>query len=107
MSAHFRPLIPHSTTPSRKVRSATAQSAAESKELLQKLSYSHIEQLVAIPNENARAFYKAECLQGGWSVRELKRQIASLYYERSALSRNKKKLAALARRGAEKAPPRQ
>jgi predicted nuclease of restriction endonuclease-like (RecB) superfamily len=31
---------------------------------------------------------------GNWSVRELKRQINSLYYERSGLSKNKKKLKA-------------
>ena len=42
-----------------------------------------------------RAFYEIECIGGNWSVRVLKRQIASLYYERSGLSNDKKKLAEL------------
>lgn len=36
-----------------------------------------------------RAFYEAEALRGGWSVRQLERQINSQFYERTALSRNK------------------
>ena len=42
-------------------------------------------------------------LRGNWSVRELKRQIASLYFERSGLSHDKAKLAELAHTGAEPA----
>lgn len=34
-----------------------------------------------------------ECIKGTWSVRELKRQIASLYFERSGLSKDPKKTA--------------
>ena len=37
----------------------------------------------------ARDFYHAEALRGGWSVRQLDRQINSLFYERTALSKNK------------------
>jgi len=37
----------------------------------------------------ARRFYEAEALRGGWSVRQLDRQIASQFYERTALSKNK------------------
>jgi predicted nuclease of restriction endonuclease-like (RecB) superfamily len=37
----------------------------------------------------ARAFYESEALRGGWSVRQLVRQINALYYERTLLSRNK------------------
>jgi len=88
-----------------KVRSLTAQSSAASRQLAQQLAYTHLEQLVALADPAARAFYEAECIRGGWSVRELKRQIASLYFERSGLSRDKQKLAVLARRGAEKAGP--
>jgi predicted nuclease of restriction endonuclease-like (RecB) superfamily len=39
-------------------------------------------------------------------VRQLKRQIASLYFERSGLSRNKKKLASLVQKGAERSEPK-
>lgn len=35
------------------------------------------------------AFYETEALRGGWSVRQLERQINSQFYERTALSRNK------------------
>src|SRR5204862_5375493 len=34
-------------------------------------------------------FYETEALRGGWSVRQLNRQINTLFYERTALSRNK------------------
>jgi predicted nuclease of restriction endonuclease-like (RecB) superfamily len=37
----------------------------------------------------ALTFYHAEALRGGWSVRQLDRQIASQFYERTALSRDK------------------
>jgi predicted nuclease of restriction endonuclease-like (RecB) superfamily len=37
----------------------------------------------------AFAFYHTEALRGGWSVRQLQRQIDSQFYERTALSRNK------------------
>jgi predicted nuclease of restriction endonuclease-like (RecB) superfamily len=37
----------------------------------------------------ARHFYEAEAMRGGWSVRQLDRQIASQFYERTGLSRNK------------------
>ncbi len=37
----------------------------------------------------AFAFYHGEALRGGWSVRQLQRQIDSQFYERTALSRNK------------------
>ena len=45
----------------------------------------------------ALAFYHAEALRGGWSVRQLDRQIATQFYERTALSANK---AAMLTRGA-------
>jgi predicted nuclease of restriction endonuclease-like (RecB) superfamily len=36
-----------------------------------------------------REFYEAECIRGNWSVRQLDRQIQSMLYERTALSRRK------------------
>ena len=39
-----------------------------------------------------RAFYEHELIQGCWSTRQLDRQISTLYYERSALSRDKEAL---------------
>jgi predicted nuclease of restriction endonuclease-like (RecB) superfamily len=53
------------------------------------LSWSQYVRLLSVDNVNARCFYETEALRGGWSVRQLNRQIASLFYERTALSRNK------------------
>ena len=52
-------------------------------------------------NEHARQFYEAEALRGGWSVRQLDRQINSQFYERTALSRDK---AALLKKGGKAIP---
>lgn len=86
------------------VRSATAQSGIEPRQLIASLSYTHFEQLIAIDDATKRAFYEVECIRGNWSVRELKRQIGSLYYERSGLSRDKPRLAELTQRGAKPRP---
>jgi DUF1016 N-terminal domain len=48
------------------------------------LPWSHYVQLLAVKNPNARGFYEAEALRGGWSVRQLRRQIGSQFYERTA-----------------------
>jgi predicted nuclease of restriction endonuclease-like (RecB) superfamily len=69
--------------------------------LLEKLSYTHIEQLVDIDDDLKRLFYEVECIKGNWSVRELKRQITSLYYERSGLSKNKTALSKIIQNKAE------
>jgi len=53
------------------------------------LPWSAYVRLLAVKNEHARRFYETEALRGGWSVRQLDRQIESQFYERTALSRNK------------------
>ncbi len=53
------------------------------------LPWSHYVRLLSVKNALAREFYHAEALRGGWSVRQLDRQIASQFYERIASSRNK------------------
>ena len=55
--------------------------------LIQKLSFSHFVELFQIDDFVKRTFYEIECIKGTWDVRELRRQINSLYYERSGLSR--------------------
>jgi predicted nuclease of restriction endonuclease-like (RecB) superfamily len=62
---------------------------------------------VELEDPTQRRFYEIECIRGNWSVRELKRQIASLYYERSGLSKNKAKLSATAHAKAETLQPAQ
>ena len=69
--------------------------------IITKLSYTHIEQLIRIDDDLKRTFYEIECISGTWSTRELQRQIGSLYYERSGLSKDKKKLSQLTNNKAE------
>jgi predicted nuclease of restriction endonuclease-like (RecB) superfamily len=95
-----------SKTAAEKVPTVSAQLGAGLDIRVRTLSYSMFRLLVDLDNDDQRVFYETECLQGNWSVRELKRQIASLYYERSGLSRDKKKLAARVRRESEQAPLR-
>ena len=76
-------------------------SQIDGKTLISGLSFTHIAELLRLDSPQQRAFYEVECLQGYWSVRELKRQIGSLYFERSGLSHDKAKLSALAQQSAE------
>jgi hypothetical protein len=62
------------------------------------LPWSHYVILIGLSSDEAIRFYHAEALRGGWSVRQLKRQIDSQFYERTALSRNK---AAMLKKGQE------
>ncbi|UUX91930.1 PDDEXK nuclease domain-containing protein [Methanoplanus endosymbiosus] len=73
--------------------------------LISSLSFSHISEIMEIEDPLKRLFYEVECIRGCWSVRELKRQIGSLYYERSGLSENKEALSRLANEGAEISSP--
>jgi predicted nuclease of restriction endonuclease-like (RecB) superfamily len=93
--------------PSSPIReSVTPESGLTGKELITRLSFTHIAELLAIDDPIKRSFYESECTRGNLGVRELKRQIASLYFERSDLSRDKAKLRRLAQAGAEPAEPR-
>jgi len=53
------------------------------------LPWSHYVRILSVDNPEARNFYEAEAIRGGWSVRQLDRQIATQFYERTALSKNK------------------
>jgi predicted nuclease of restriction endonuclease-like (RecB) superfamily len=65
------------------------------------LPWSSYVRLLSVRNEHARNFYETEALRGGWSVRQLDRQIDSQFYERTALSKNK---AAMLTKGAAARP---
>jgi predicted nuclease of restriction endonuclease-like (RecB) superfamily len=56
------------------------------------LSWSHYVRLLSVEQPEARRFYETESLRGGWSVRQLDRQVSTLFYERTALSKNKAKM---------------
>ena len=85
--------------------SLTPRLGVAASEVLTKLSFTHIAELLQCDDATKRAFYEMECIRGNWSVRELKRQIASLYYERSGLSTDKQRLSALAQTGVETTGP--
>lgn len=77
-------------TPSPQFKSAIIW-AVTPQEIITRLSYSHLSELLEVETEK-RDFYQYHCIQGNWSVRELRRQIGSLLYERTALSKNKTEL---------------
>lgn len=56
--------------------------------LLNSLSFSHFVELIEVEDPIKRTFYELECVKGHWSVRELRRQINTLYFERSGISGN-------------------
>ena len=79
-------------TASRKSTAAPVRSGeADFTELARRfpLPWSHYVKLLTVKSPEARAFYEAEALRGGWTVRQLNRQINTLFYERTALSCNK------------------
>jgi len=77
-------LIPADTPPT-KVQLSSMESFA----MMFPLSWSHYRLLMRIDESFKREFYEAECIRGNWSVRQLDRQIQSMLYERTALSRRK------------------
>ncbi|MCB5288086.1 MAG: PDDEXK nuclease domain-containing protein [Candidatus Cloacimonetes bacterium] len=85
-------LVSSSDNHFKKVRSVNAQLQNNVDQIVGKLSYAHFEVLITVQDHTKRSFYEIECMRGNWSVRELKRQVNSLYYERSGLSTDKKKL---------------
>lgn len=74
-------------------------------ELVNKLSFSHFLELIAISDPYKRVFYEIESMRGCWSVRDLKKQIGKLYYERSAMSENKEELAKIVNSESEQYKP--
>ncbi len=85
----------------------TGSASASSVELISRLArrfplpWSHYVELLKVEKPQARAFYEAEALRCGWTVRQLERQITTLFYERTLASRNK---AAMLRKGEETRP---
>ncbi len=64
-----------------------------------KLTWSHYTTLLGLENDGERQFYEKQCIVEKWSFRELKRQVNSALFQRFALSRNKKEVLALAKKG--------
>lgn len=62
--------------------------------LCAELSWSHYRLLMRISDEKARVFYAEECAKSSWSVRQLERQIHTMYYQRILASQDKETVAA-------------
>lgn len=72
-----------------KVQTSSAQLASGAVATALPLPWSHHVRLLAVKNLSARSFYETEALRGGWTRRQLDRQIQSQFYERTLLSKNK------------------
>ncbi len=64
--------------------------------IISKLSFTHLRILLAIDDPLVRYFYEQQCMRETWSVRELRRQVASNLHIRVGLSKNPEKCLALA-----------
>ena len=62
--------------------------------LWSELSWSHYRLLMRVPDEAARSFYAEEAVKSAWSVRQLERQINTMYYNRILASRDKDSVSA-------------
>jgi len=71
----------------------------KSQTLSDQLSWSHYVELLGIEDALERSFYEKQSINERWSLRELKRQIQSSLYYRLALSKNKKGVLALSKKG--------
>ncbi len=58
--------------------------------LISALSFSHIREIMRLDDSLERYFYETECIHCGWSVRELRRQIATNLFYRAGVSKNLK-----------------
>ena len=67
----------------------------------EKLSWSHICELIKIDDELERNFYEKECVVENWNVRTLRRQMDSALFLRLASSRDKEGILKLAQNGIE------
>jgi len=55
--------------------------------LVSNIPFSHIAELIKIDDPLKRLFYEIETIKGTWSVRELRRQINTLFFERTGMSK--------------------
>jgi predicted nuclease of restriction endonuclease-like (RecB) superfamily len=55
--------------------------------LSQQLTWSHIKEIISVKDELKREFYATMCSSERWSVRTLRERIASMMYERTAISK--------------------
>jgi predicted nuclease of restriction endonuclease-like (RecB) superfamily len=90
VSAKFAPPPISQTLSAKSALPASRQTpSAESVSANFPLPWSHYIRLLTVADPNGRKYYEREALLGGWSVRQLDRQIASLAYQRTRGARSK------------------
>jgi predicted nuclease of restriction endonuclease-like (RecB) superfamily len=82
-------------------KSATLSRKSRASQILPNLSWSHYVELIKITRSEARQFYALEAVKNNWNVRELRRQISSLLFDRLAKKKDKQALLQLAYQGQE------
>ena len=107
LTAEFETEIRRSATAELQIVSKTENDdwKLATEKLFNRLSSTHLNTISAIENPIKRAFYEMETIRGCWSVKELERQINSLYYERCGLSKNKETLSSLVQQQAVQLQP--
>ena len=74
--------------------------------LFNRLNYTCLSYLTSIGEPLKRAFYEQEAIRGCWTVRELDRQVSSLYFERMGLSKDKLAMRKLVVKDSQQLSPR-
>lgn len=69
----------------------TSRQGERAQNIVSQISYSHFAELIKIDDETKRKYYELLIIKTNLSVRELKRQISTLSYERLGISKNKAK----------------
>ncbi|MCB0532598.1 MAG: DUF1016 family protein [Saprospiraceae bacterium] len=70
----------------------TRQFSTNTELLLERLTYTHFVELLKCDTALQRTFYETEAIANNWSVRELRRAMYSLLFERTGLSKEKQKV---------------
>ncbi|MFZ1528353.1 MAG: PDDEXK nuclease domain-containing protein [Ferruginibacter sp.] len=76
-------------TPSTTKKTGEMVTEIKASVLVNNLSFSHFIELLKPDSEDKRRFYEVHTIQNNWGVRDLKRAIESMLYERTGLSANK------------------
>ena len=80
---------PENTDANQIRQSLTAKSETDVDKLINRLSFTHIIELLKADNGIKRSFYEVEAIKNAWSVRELQRAMNSMLFERTGLSTDK------------------
>ncbi len=87
-----RPIVQTLSAQSETTQKKASKIEIDPQILISRISFSHIIELMGEKDPIKRIFYEVEAIKGNWSVRQLKRQMESLLYERTGLSTDKKGL---------------